>query len=218
MVKSNMVRKAKPAEDWRLKSFLAKFQAAAVELGAASPRDVESLKFRDSSSSQDYRALLAEISPLKVDEIQGNYQGKAWKLTDADDNSVIIVEHETGLEILYIAGAVASIVSLVPLVVNLWNRMRDHWPSYRGRFGPGGPERRRFDGKDRLIEEPAPPVGAIMLQHLLSQYDRLGERITSLEADVSQLKNQAYSQSKDSVQKKRAKRRILKQETNDQSH
>ncbi|MEW6142708.1 MAG: hypothetical protein AB1597_06050 [Chloroflexota bacterium] len=187
-----MTRKVSP-EDRRKKNFLAKFQAAAVELNAASHRDVESLKFRDSSSFHGYRDLLTELGSLKVVEIQGNYQGRAWKLTNADDNSVIIVEHETGLEILYIVGAVASIVSLVPLVVNTWNRMRGHWPPHRGRFGPGGSERRRFDKKDQLIEEPAPPVEAIMFQHLLSQYDRLSERISSLEAEVSSLKKRIDS-------------------------
>jgi hypothetical protein len=205
MAKNKGGQKTNPAEDWRLKNFLAKFQVAAVELGAVSYREVESLKFRGSSNSQDYRELLAALGPLMVKEIQGNYQGKAWKLTDANDNSVIIVEHETGLEILYVVGAVASVVSLVPMVVNLWNRMRDHWPPYRGRLGPGGPERRCFDIKDRLIEEPAPPVEAIMLQRLLSQYDRLSERISSLEADVSRLKNQAHSRTKSGVQRKKTK-------------
>ena len=139
-------------EELREKAFLAKLQAAAAELNAASHRAIESLKFRDSTSSHDYRELLAELGLLKVVEIQGDYQGKAWKITDADDNSIIIVEHETGLEILYVVGAVASIVSLVPIIANTWSRMRDHWPPHRGRFGPGGPERRRFGKNGKLIE------------------------------------------------------------------
>ncbi len=192
-------------EDWRKKTFLAKFQAAAAELNAASHNDIESLKFRDSTSSQDYREMVTELAPLKVVEIQGDYQGKAWKLTDADDNSIIIVEHETGLEILYVVGAIASIVSLVPIIVNTWSRMRDHWPPHRGRFGTGGPERRRFDRNDRLIEEPAPPVEALMLQHLLNQYDELSERISSLENEVSSLKSRVDSPPKNGVKRKRAK-------------
>ncbi|AQX72740.1 hypothetical protein [Dehalococcoides mccartyi] len=191
--------------DWRKKNFVAKFKVAASELNVASYRDIESLKFRDSTSSHDYRDLITELGPMEVVEIQGDYQGKAWKITDADGNSVIIVEHETGLEILYIVGSVASIASLVPVVVNVWNRMRDHWPPHRGRFGPGGPERRRFDKKGRLIEEPAPPVEAIMLQHLLSQYDRLSERISSLEADVSSLKS-----NKDSPKPRVVKKKVTK--------
>lgn len=199
--------------DSRKRDFLVKFQAAAAELNAISHRDVESLKFRDASSSHDYRDLITDLGPMRIVEIQGNYQGKAWKITDADGNSVIIVEHETGLEILYIVGSVASIASLVPVVVNVWNRMRDHWPPHRGRFGPGGSERRRFDKKGRLIEEPAPPVEAIMLQHLLSQYDRLNERISSLEADVSSLKSNKDSP-KPSVVKKKVTRSQVKRSNN----
>jgi hypothetical protein len=176
-------------QDWRKKTFVAKFQVAAAELNAASYRDIESLKFRDSTGSHDYRDLITELSPMEVAEIQGDYQGKAWKITDANDNSIIIVEHETGLEILYVVGAVASIVSLVPVIVNVWNTMRDHWaPPHRGRFGTGGLERRRFGKNGKLIEEPAPPVEAIMLQYMLNQYDRLSERISSLEAEVLGLK------------------------------
>ncbi|QBX63356.1 hypothetical protein [Dehalococcoides mccartyi] len=199
-----MARKVNPAEDWRLNNFLAKFQAAAVELNAISHRDVESLKFRDSSSSHDYRDLITELGPMGIVEIQGNYQGKAWKITDTDGNSVIIVEHETGLEILYIVGSVASIVSLVPVVVNVWNRMRDHWPPHGGRFGTGGLERRRFGKNGKLIEEPAPPMEAIMLQNVLNQYDRLSKRISSLEAEVSGLKSRIDSPTQRVVKKKKS--------------
>ncbi|BCT55301.1 hypothetical protein [Dehalococcoides mccartyi] len=184
-----MIRKLTP-EAWRKRNFLAKFKAAAAELNAVSLRDIESLKFRNSTSSHDYQDLITELSPMEVVEIQGDYQGKAWKITDANDNSIIIVEHETGLEILYVVGAVASIISLVPIIVNVWNTMRAHWsPPHRGHFGTGGLERRRFGKNGKLIEEPAPPTEAIVLQHVLNQYDKLSKRISSLEADVSELKN-----------------------------
>jgi len=58
--------------DLRKRDFLVKFQAAAAELNAISHRDVESLKFRDSSSSHDYRDLITELSPMGIAEIQGN--------------------------------------------------------------------------------------------------------------------------------------------------
>jgi len=161
------------------------------------------LKFRDSTSSHDYRELLVELGPLKAKEIHGDYQGKAWKLTDAEDNSIIIIEHETGLEILYIVGAVASIIGLIPTIVNTWNRMRDHWTPHMGRFGASGLERRRFDRNGRLIEEPAPPVEAIMFQHLINQCDKLNERISSLETDVLRLKNNMDSTTPMAVKKKR---------------
>lgn len=182
---------------------MAKFQAAAVELKAISYCDVEALKFRDSTSSHDYRELLAELGTLKAVEAQGNYQGKAWKLTDANDNSIIIVEHETGLEILYVVGAIASIVSLVPIIVNTWNRIQDHWPPFRERPGMDGIKIRHFDRRNRLIEEPAPPVEALILQHLLKQNDKLVERMSSLETEVSKLKIRMKNHPKSSDKMKR---------------
>ncbi len=191
--------------DWRKKAFLAKFQAATLELGASSHHDIESLKFRDSTSYQDYRDLIRELAPLKVVEVQGEYQGKAWKLTDTDGNSIIIVEHETGLEILYIVGSVASILGLVPKVINSWKMMRNHWLPHRGRFGIDEMERRRFGKNNKLIEEPAPPLEAIMLQHLLNQHDNLSKRISSLEDEVSGLKNRIDAPSKGALKKKRTR-------------
>jgi cell division protein FtsB len=44
-----------------------------------------------------------------------------------------------------------------------------------------------------------------MLQHLLKQYDKLSERISSLEAEVSNLKSRADSRPKSVVKEKRAK-------------
>ena len=54
-----------------------------------------------------------------------------------------------------------------------------------------------------MIEEPAPPVEAIILQQVLNQYDKLSKRISSLEAEVSGLKSRIDSPTR-SVVKKRA--------------
>lgn len=197
-------------KDWRRKTFLAKFQAAAVELNAASHRDIESLKFRDMVGFHDYRErelLVKELGSLTVLDIKGNYQGKAWKVTDADGNSIIVVDHETGLEILYVVGAAASIIGLVPIIIDTWSRIRCHWPPFRGRFGTGTSEIRRFGKNDRLVEEPAPPIEAIVLQHLLRQYDTLSGRISSFEAEVSSLKNLIDVPPRSTDKKKRAKSR-----------
>ncbi len=172
--------------DPKAQAFLAKFRAAAVELEAPSHTHIESLKFRDSVSHNDYRQLITALSLLEVKQIQGDYQGNAWKITDADDSSILIVEHETGLEILYVVGAVASIVSLVPMVVNTWIRLRDHWPPFRGRL-EGAPQIRRLSQKGKLTEEPAPPVELMVIQHFLRYQDALNQRITRLETKVSSL-------------------------------
>jgi hypothetical protein len=191
-------------KNWREKDFITKFEAAAVEFNVSSHRNIESLKFRD-IRFYDYKELINDLRPLKVIKISGTYQGNAWKLTDADHNSIIIVEHETGLEILYVVGAVASIVSMVPLIINTWGRKRDHLPPFRGRFGTAAAERRRFDRNNKLVEELAPPVEVIVLQHLLRQNDALSERISSLEDEISTLKSRINRPQQLVDKKKRAK-------------
>jgi hypothetical protein len=55
----------------------------------------------------------------------------------SDKTKVILVEHETGLEILYIAGSIASLVALVPLILQGWGALRG-----------------RFWGRDATMDHP----------------------------------------------------------------
>ena len=92
------------------------------------------------------------------------------------------MEHETGLEILYVAGAAASIVGLIPLVINAWKSLRGRFgrPPWREVMEP--PEQRAFDDHDRLVEGPAPPIEALVFRFLSEQYIDLRERVSALEA------------------------------------
>lgn len=193
--------------EWRLETFLSKFSAAATELGATTASDIESLKFRDDPVPySEYAHLLEQLKPLKAKEVKGDYQGRAWKLTDSDGNSVIIVEHETGLEILYVAGALASIISLVPLVMKSWSRIRDHWPQFRGRFGKAELERRRFDSDGRLIEDSAPPIEDAIFSYFLMQQNILAQRLCDLEMDVLSLKSLLEKSQKSAATRNKPKR------------
>lgn len=77
----------------------------------------------------------------------------------------------------------------------------------------GGLERRRFEGNYWLVEEPAPPVEPMMLQHLLNQYDRLSERISSLETEVSSLKNRVDNPPKNALRGKGQRAQIKRKMT-----
>jgi hypothetical protein len=144
----------------RESAFRQKFEAAASELHV-SAADVVSVKLRDIVPYQDYQALITELSrsigPHQFCPVgRGDFQGRAYSLT-VDQDRVLIIEHETGLELLYIAGSVASLVSIVPMVLRLWRRIRhsrpDQGPS-RGRF-----EFRYLDRQGRLIEIGEDSVG-----------------------------------------------------------
>jgi len=41
-----------------------------------------------------------------------------------EKSQVIVVEHESGLEILYIAGSVASLIGLIPIILQAWSAIR----------------------------------------------------------------------------------------------
>jgi hypothetical protein len=62
------------------------------------------------------------------------------------------VEHETGLEILYIAGSIASLLGLIPLVLQGWAAIRGRFPR-RGASFDYPVEIRQIDQTGRLHEE-----------------------------------------------------------------
>ena len=140
--------------DHRTESFKTKFSEAGQLLGVT-PKDVVSLKLRENVSSYDeyrnfFRALEHEAG-FQCSPVDGDLQGKAYLLSDGSSR-VIIVEHETGLEILYIAGSIASLIGILPLIVQSWRAFRGHHAGRRD-FDDRGVEIRRIDEKGHLAEE-----------------------------------------------------------------
>src|SRR5271157_2840313 len=145
--------------DNRAQSFVRKFSDAQKFLGITSIHDIVSLKYRDNAVSyRDYdrfveEGLKRELG-FEIKEVKGDFQGKAWLVTDRNDNSAILVEHETGLEILFIAGSIASLLSLIPMINSGWKYIRNKfsdWPSFRNEVV--GVEKRTIDSKNQLVEE-----------------------------------------------------------------
>ncbi len=140
--------------DYRKKQFLVKFNTAAKQLNVK-PEQIISLKIRETVSSYgDYDLLLETLRTegrLGPTPINDGLQGKGFMLDDGK-NRVIIVEHETGLELLYIAGSIASLVTLVPLVVQCWSWIRDRYGRNR-HHDFQCIETRYFDNKGELIED-----------------------------------------------------------------
>lgn len=140
--------------DYRKESFQRKFSAAAKCLNARSDQIV-SLKFRENVGSyDDYRKLLEMLqheAGIQYSEVDGDLQGRGYMMS-LGPAKLLIVEHETGLEILYIASSIASLLSLIPLVTQGWDAIRRRFP---GRHVPtdGPMEIRRIDETGRLHEE-----------------------------------------------------------------
>ena len=142
--------------NYREETFRKKFDSAGGELGVRADQ-VVSLKIRETVGSYgEYRRLLQSLKQeigLNWREAKGDLQGHGYLVSDRT-TKVIVVEHETGLEILYIAGSIASIVSLIPLILRSWEALRGR---FLGRHGAPSHvhdvEMRRFDSSGRLYEE-----------------------------------------------------------------
>jgi len=119
----------------------------------AKPTDIVSLKYREIRDHNYYLELLDELSKvkgLKIDNIGYVLQGNAYKISYGSQE-IIIVEHETGLEILYIAGAIAGIIGLVLQVSSI---IGHHGPrSFSFPYDLRDVEMRYFDNQGKFIEE-----------------------------------------------------------------
>jgi hypothetical protein len=138
--------------DYRESTFKTKFENAAKYL-KGEPKEIVSLKLRDNVNSySEYDKLMNILERevhLQTSPVKDGLQGNGY-LIEHKDNRIIVVSHETGLEILYIAGSVASIVSLIPLVLKCWNHLRGGIGRHNH---PHNIEIRRFDEKGHLIEQ-----------------------------------------------------------------
>lgn len=140
--------------DYREKAFRDKFASASKHLGVSADQ-VISLKLRDVVSSySEYHEMLHILeheAGVHWSEVDGDLQGRGY-LVERDDQKIIVVEHETGLEILSIAGSIASLLSLIPLVLQCWGTLRgylDRRQAHQFR----SVEIRRFDSKGSLHED-----------------------------------------------------------------
>jgi len=141
---------------YREHTFKAKFDDAARHLGVA-PDQVISLKLRESVGSySEYQNLLQTLEHevgISWQKIDANLQDTGYLIGDAKVK-VIVVEHETGLEILYVAGSIALLIGLIPLVLQCWSSIRGH----HGRPHPRdfhSVEIRKLDSNGHLQEDHA---------------------------------------------------------------
>ena len=180
---------------YREDTFKAKFDEAARHLGVASDQ-VISLKLRESVGSySEYQNLLQTLEHevgISWQKIDANLQGTGYLVGEAKVK-VIVVEHETGIEILYVAGSIASLIGLIPLVLQCWSSIRGH----HGRPHPHNfcsVEIRRLDGKGHLQEdhalglaEPWPAHLSFINKALISAAEVIDTEIKRLRNDVQVL-------------------------------
>jgi|GEM_PF-2458835 hypothetical protein len=117
------------------------------------PTSLVSIKYREIREHGYYIELLEylkNINNLKIKDIGNTLNGRAYLVSYANQK-IVLVEHETGLEILYIAGSVASLIGLVlqisSMISNHRHRINFHHPSI------DDVEIRYFDKENKFIEE-----------------------------------------------------------------
>lgn len=206
--------------DYREKTFKKKFCDASKKLGVQ-PEQVVSLKFRgDCVQHEEYKAffdVLEREAGVPCFPIDGNLQGNAYQFGD-DHTKIILVEHETGLEILYISGSIASLIGLVPLVVQGWRSIRSH---FSGRHGHDGHvEIRKLDKDGHLREDLAhefydtPHVSLFPFHTVIystakmveSEIHELRKEICSLSSRVETLEQQLSPVTKEETKPAKSKR------------
>ena len=86
------------------------------------------LKFReDVGSNSDYRDLLDTLqheAGVHYSKVDGDLQGRGY-IVGLEKVKLLLVEHETGLEVLYIAGSIASCVRIDPSDPAGWAAIQD---------------------------------------------------------------------------------------------
>jgi len=181
--------------DSRTDSFLQRFRSAKAHLKAQGIHELVSLKYRGRHDvpGSEYLHLVEYLKRdqgLDVATVDGGFGGQAWLVTDRAQNRAILVEHETGLEILGAIGSVASLITLLPMINSGWANIKHRLFPPFDRPDIEGIEVRRIDLEGNLIEQQLPSIEIYFLNTALRDHSLLTQRVSQLEADVKRLKTQ----------------------------
>ena len=144
---------------------------------------------------------------LNVERLEGEFGGRAWLVRDQSRNSTILVEHETGLEILGVIGSIASLIALIPMISSGWTKLRDRLSHRHFDHPNGGVEVRRFDQHNVLIEEQTSGVEVYLLSITLHEHELLKQKVHQLEVEIDNLKKKQLPKKKSQALKSKRKTR-----------
>jgi len=178
--------------DGRTDRFLDKFSDTLNFLNGSSVQNLVSLKYRDSAGYSDYQRLIDELSQsgmkLEIKQIQGRFQGKAWLIKDQNKNAVILVEHETGLEILSIAADIISLLAIVPIISSGWKFIRDRFAGPRFHHNRMTEiEVRTINSKKQLLEKHVVNIESYVLEESLKEVIALRTKVKQLEKEIAKI-------------------------------
>ncbi len=180
--------------NYRKDPFINKFTSAQLYLKNKAIQNIVSIKYREHCVNHDeYLHLIEDYIKgklnLNVKSIDGDFQGHAWLVSDNSNNEVILVEHETGLEILCIAGSIASIIGIFPFIISGLRFIKDRFSPHR--YHDLERERieiRKLDSKNILIENHVQNIETYILQENSKENEKLKRKVSKLEKEVNDLK------------------------------
>lgn len=202
--------------DYRTEALFKRLDGALAIFNESAIQNIVSLKYRDDCVSYSQYSdfvdhyLRAELH-LDVQDLKGRFHEQAWLVSDTDKNRIMIVEHETGLEILYISSAVASIIGIIPVICA-------GWKFFRGRFShrshphdeDGHLEIRKVDGHNVLVEQHVQNFETYVLASAWEDNVAMKNKIEQLEQKVDELSRRLAvkktAKKKNLTTKKRGKR------------
>lgn len=185
--------------DYRAKNFVHKFTNAQKHLGG-SPQRIVSFKYRDGSyvDYSDYRRLINELSQseavLEVKQIEGKFQGDAWLIKDKNQNSAILVEHESGLEIISTIADIISLLGVFSLINSGWRFIRDR----SARFSYDRDvqiEVRTLNSKNQVSEKHVINLESYVVEASLKEITALRTKVKKLEKKLAETKTKTNKKS-----------------------
>lgn len=182
--------------DYRTEQFMRRFRNAQSHLDTQTIQELISFKYREHcASNADYShfvdAYLMAHPGVEVKTLGNDFGEQAWLVKDQERRRAILVQHETGLEILGAAGSIASLIGLIPLIAWGWTKIRQRF--FHSRFDPtdnNGVEIRSFDKNNHLVEQQAPSVEVYVLNIILQDHALLKQKVDRLETQIAQMKEQ----------------------------
>jgi len=153
------------------------------------PKNIVSLKYREIRNHHFYEELfynLKSIDGLQVEPLGQKMNGISYKISYGMQN-FLLVDHETGLEILYISGSVASLIALILQIISMIGDRRNRINSL------SDVEKRYYDKQGKIKVEHQPfffPSEVFLLpQSIIEEIEKLNKRVKSLEKKIKQLTN-----------------------------
>ncbi|MFA4844256.1 MAG: hypothetical protein WC632_04810 [Candidatus Margulisiibacteriota bacterium] len=178
-------------KDYRTKSFIDKYNSALSVLGRGTIQDVVSLKIREHCvNSSEYNNFINHVtreSGLNVSRINGQFLGNAHVISDNNNNVLVFVEHETGPEILVNILYVSGLIGLIRQIMQAWGFVNRRFMHRHRHEFDGDVEVRKFDKKNRLIEEHVNDHQAFILKLILDENASLAAKVAVLEDKLSKI-------------------------------